>query len=283
MVGSEGRAGPEAAAGGVGFVQRIGLWLSLLLTAGIALPRLFTTSVSIDEAYSMDTAGRSLAGTLHQSIHFELQPPLYFLLLNLWLRLSRSPEFARFLSLGCVLFALVVLSRVGRRLGGGWGLALLPLLTALLAPVAWSAITVRGYALALLLLAVCACGFANLWWDDREPPRWALPAFILAGGAAIYTFYYSGFAIAGLVVAAAMSGRRRRELLTAVALLTLLVLPLLPAVRMQFASPSTAAGKRRGGQTMERRIRRTCSSADSSGRACCTARRGWSCSPSGSR
>ncbi len=212
---------------------RLALWTALLLTAAVALQRIFTTGVTVDEAYSLDTAGRSLAGTLQQATHFELQPPLYFLMLNLWLRIHESPEFARLLSLGCILVALVLLHRIGRRLGGDLLPALLPLLATLTAPVAWSAMTARGYALTLLLLVACLHGFVGIWGSDRAPERRDLPIFIGAGVAAIYTFYYSGFAVAGLVLAALLSGRRRRELAIACAVMVLAVAPLIPVVRAQ--------------------------------------------------
>ncbi len=227
----------DDAAGGAG--PRLALWTSLLLTLAVALPRIVTTSVSIDEAYSMDTAGRSIAGTLHQATHFELQPPLYFLVLNLWLSIHRSPEFARLLSLGFVLLTLVLLYRIGRRLGGDLAPALLPLLAALTAPVAWNAMTARGYGLTLLLLAVCCYGFVGLWCSDRPASRWDLPLFIAGGVAAIYSFYYSGFAVAGLVAAAMVSGRRRRELAIAMTAMVIIVLPLIPEVFAQASAHPT--------------------------------------------
>ena len=217
----------------------LALWASLLVTVGVGLPRIFGTSISIDEAYSMDTAGRSLAGTLHQATHFELQPPLYFLLLNLWLRLHRSPEFARLFSLGCILLALLLLYRVGRRLGGDIGAAILPLFAALSAPIAWSAVTERGYGLTLLLLVACCHGFVGVWCSDRPASRWDLPVFIVAGVAATYTFYYSGFAVAGLFAGALLSGRRRRELLIAAVCVAVAVLPLVPLVLLQSGAHPT--------------------------------------------
>ena len=58
-------------------------------------------SMWTDESYSINTAMRPLAGTWHQALHFELQPPLYFLALNLWLKIHSGIIFARLLSLTC--------------------------------------------------------------------------------------------------------------------------------------------------------------------------------------
>ncbi len=229
----------EQRAGRSGRLGAVALWTALALTTAVALQRIFTTSVTVDEAYSLDTAGRTLAGTLQQATHFELQPPLYFLILNLWLRIHGSPEFARLLSLGCILVALVLLHRVGRRFGGDLLPVLLPLLAALTAPVAWSAMTARGYALTLLLLSACLDGWVGVWSSDRPPARRDLACFIGAGVAAIYTFYYSGFAVAGLVLAALLSGRRRRELGIACTVMAFAVLPLVPVVLAQAGAHPT--------------------------------------------
>jgi uncharacterized membrane protein len=66
-------------------------------------------SLWIDEAYSFHSANRAVLTTWHQAIHFETQPPLYFVLLNLWLRLgSPSVHWMRTLSalaaIGCMAF-----------------------------------------------------------------------------------------------------------------------------------------------------------------------------------
>jgi MFS family permease len=66
---------------------------------------------------------------------------------------------------------------------------------------------------------------------------------MVAAIAAIYTFYYSGFAVAGLFAAALASGRRRRELLIAGVCLGVAVLPLIPTVLLQVgAHPTQSEG-----------------------------------------
>jgi hypothetical protein len=91
--------------------------VGLVAFAALVLWNSLHKSMWTDESYSMNTALRPLAGTVRQALRFELQPPLYFVALNGWLRLHAGIIFARLLSLGCALGTLGVLAAIGRLLG----------------------------------------------------------------------------------------------------------------------------------------------------------------------
>jgi hypothetical protein len=57
-----------------------------------------------DEVYSMNTSSGSLGYAFNQSYEFELQPPVYFLLLTIWRTFSASVFWARLLSVIAVFF-----------------------------------------------------------------------------------------------------------------------------------------------------------------------------------
>src|SRR5581483_2149502 len=66
-------------------------WIPVASAIGVAALAFWSSahkSIWVDEAYTLLTAGNSVAGTWHQAVHFELQPPLYFLVIHLWLKLG---------------------------------------------------------------------------------------------------------------------------------------------------------------------------------------------------
>jgi hypothetical protein len=190
-------------------------------------------SLWIDEAYSLHTANRALAATWHQALHFETQPPLYFALLNLWIRLgSPSVHWMRVLStigaVGCVLFLWA--TRPDNTPRRGFPPSLLAVVTA---TVVWAAAEARPYALALFFSAWTMFFFVRIM--DRQDDRSWLDATLYAIGAyaGLLTFYYVGFLFAGQWLAAAVLQRGRRWLTIALAAVALAFVPWLPVVHDQ--------------------------------------------------
>jgi hypothetical protein len=54
-----------------------------------------------DEMYSLHSTSGSPRFAFDQAIHFELQPPVYFVALALWRSIEASPFFARLFSVLC--------------------------------------------------------------------------------------------------------------------------------------------------------------------------------------
>src|SRR5258708_5390969 len=69
-----------------------------------------------DEMYSLHTSSGSPVFAIQQAVHFELQPPFYFLALSLWRVFSHSVFFARLFSSLCGCGAIVATAALGARL-----------------------------------------------------------------------------------------------------------------------------------------------------------------------
>lgn len=190
-------------------------------------------SLWIDEAYSFHTASRTLATTWHQAIHFETQPPLYFILLNLWLRLgSPSVHWMRILStlaaIGCMAFLWATRPDNTRRRG-----IPAPVFAMVTATVVWAAAEARPYALALFFSAWTMYFFVRIM--DRQDSRSWVDATLYAIGAyaGLITFYYVGFLLAGQWAAAVLLQRGRRWLTIALAAVSVAFVPWLTVVHDQ--------------------------------------------------
>lgn len=234
--------------------QRLLAGLSALIVVSVALYINTHKVLWTDEAYSLDTSRGGLGRTLDQAIHFELQPPLYYLLLNIWLRLWRSIEFARLLSTVFVVAAIPLLYRIGRILRvSGWAVSL-PLLAALCPYVLWSASEARPYGLAVFLSCVAIYFYARLLTEPSERPRLLAGLYVGTWTLCLLTFYYSGFLLLGQVVGAVV-GRRRAGLITlCAAIVGLLLLPWIPTIVMQVRMhPETSPATVIGGATMVER------------------------------
>ncbi len=211
-------------------------WVLAASAAGLIALTIWNSlhkSLWIDEAYSFHSASRTLAATWHQAIHFETQPPLYFILLNLWLRLGPpSVHWMRVLSalavIGCIVFLWATRpAHTGRR---GVPASVFAVVTA---TIVWAAAEARPYALALFFSAWTMYFFVRIM-DRRDDRSWRDAALYAIGAyAGLLTFYYVGFLLAGQWVAAALLQRGRRWLTIALAVVAFAFVPWLSVVRDQ--------------------------------------------------
>lgn len=211
-------------------------WVLAASAAGLIAITIWNSvhkSLWIDEAYSFHSASRTLAATWHQAIHFETQPPLYFILLNLWLRLgSPSVHWMRLLStlaaIGCMAFLWATRPDNTRRRG-----VPAPVFAMVTATVVWAAAEARPYALALFFSAWTMYFFVRIM--DRQDKRSWLDATLYAIGAyaGLMTFYYVGFLLAGQWIAAALLQRGRRWLTIALTVVAFAFVPWLTVVHDQ--------------------------------------------------
>lgn len=133
-----------------GVIRRIVL-AAVLAGWGLRLHRLDAQSFWYDEGTSATVAPRDV-GTILASAAGDIHPPLYYLLLHLWIGVAGSGEHVlRFPSVLVGTLSVALLYQLGRDVYGGWvGAAAAALLAAAPLPI-WYSQEVRMYALAAAL------------------------------------------------------------------------------------------------------------------------------------
>jgi mannosyltransferase len=186
-------------------------------------------SIWLDETFTLDRTGRSLAETLDQARFTSLKPPVYFLLTHYWRTFDSSIEFVRLLSTGAIAGAALVLDRVSRVLEIGRGWRSVAILAALAPHFIWAGAEARHYALVLLFLSLGFLFWARLFVRESTDPWRDGAWFVLWNVLAILTFYYAGFVVAAQFVAA-IPARRWRAWFATGAAIALALAPWIPLV-----------------------------------------------------
>lgn len=162
--------------------------LNLLITVPLAI----YLNLWLDELYSLTTSRLDLGSTIHQSIFFELQPPLYFILLNLWLRVNDSIIWARLLSIIFTVITIYITFDLSKRYIPKINSAALVVLIALNPFTIYAAIEARPPALGLLLSALLLLTFFDGYLASN-PKKNARRLYVIFSAFALYTQYYLGF------------------------------------------------------------------------------------------
>ncbi|GEM_PF-1884561 len=220
-------------------------WAAALALVVLATWNSVHKSMWMDEAYTEFTTRLPFHPMLDRALHYELQPPLYFAVLDLWRRISRTVEFGRGLSTIAAALVVVTMAGIGRRAGvRHWGL--LALAAAVLPGIVWAAAELRGYALVVLLVALTLYFFVRLVDPPATVAGSPAPAagrvavadavgYVVASAALLYAFYYGGFVLLGEWLAALVLRRRVLVLTGLLALTGCALLPLIPEVLRQVA------------------------------------------------
>ena len=180
----------------------LGLCAIVLLAFALRLYRLDVPALRWDEGWSIGLGSLGWQ-EIPRVASLEVHPPLFYLLLKPWLWLGKSSFSVRFFAvIGGVL--LVPLGyAVARRWSGrervGWLAALYVAVAPLLVYYGQVA---RMYSLCALLLLLSA--YFLLRALDGERTR-DYVVFVLAGAAALYTFYYNAFVLAALLAYALLA------------------------------------------------------------------------------
>ncbi len=210
----------------------------VLLGFGLRLNQLSLQPLWGDEGWSLYFAGQNVPQLLALTAS-DIHPPLYYLLLKLWLSIAgTSAETARFLSVAIGTLLIPTGYALGRRLfGERAGLMATSVITVM--PMAvYYAQEVRMYGL-ITLLGVVSTYFLVRWLDEPRPDQvrtnrkrglFSGGGYVLTATAALYTLYYAPFLIAAQAIFALVStgraaGRPLRRLLRPFVLMGLLYLP----------------------------------------------------------
>lgn len=172
------------------------LLVFLLIAAGLRVWNLDTQSIWFDEGYSWYAASQP---TLLQTVAGDLtNPPLYYLLLHVWIRLIGDSEFGlRSLSLLQGILLLAVMGMAARRWFGVSAATLTVALGAFAPLLWWASQEARMYNTLALAVLSAMIGFSDILTAERPSHRsW----WLLLGGeaAALYT-HNTGIVVLGAV------------------------------------------------------------------------------------
>ncbi len=185
------------------------MWLIILLAFGLRTWAIDRQDIWGDEAVSIQLCRQDLAQVVAGGA--ETVPPLYHLLLFLWLRLAGTTPLAiRFLSAAFSTLAVPLVYLLGRQIFGrpaAGGLA--ALLAAVSPALIYYAQEARVYGVLVFLTAASLCCALRVMHTPRRPGPWV--AYALTSLAAGYTHYYAFFVVLAqnLVVLPRLVRRRR--------------------------------------------------------------------------
>ena len=200
----------------------IGHWPLLVLACLVALAlrvhRLAEPLMRWDEGWSVAHASRSWPEIV-QIASWEVHPPLFYLLLKPWLALGRNVFLVRFFPVLVSLLAVPLMFRAATCWMGRRRLAWLAAgLTAVAPAFVYYAQVTRMYPLVVVWLLLAT--WALLRWLGKGG-KWTLVGFTAASLAALYTFYYTAWALVGLYGYGLLAARRNRKGLLAAGAVTL--------------------------------------------------------------
>lgn len=195
----------------------------ITLAAALRFAAIGDKSLWFDEAFSVHVANRPIAQVLAFVRHGETHPPLYYLLLSVWVGIFGTSETA-LRSLGALASTLTVGGTwwLGRRLGGPMVGAIAAFLTAVAPFQVLAAQEARMYPLlGLLTLISWAALIVAL-----EGRRWGWVAYVVATVLALYTHYFAFLSLVGQAVFVSFAvPRSRPQWLVSQLVVVLLYLP----------------------------------------------------------
>lgn len=177
------------------FLEKNRLLIIGVLYFGLTIPLAIILNIRQDEAYTLDTTSRSLVYAFNQALHFELQAPLYFVLVSMWRFFSDSIFWARLFSILAIFVALLIFDKILR---GRITQRFFPLLFFAIHPLSiWAAMEIRVYAFSVLTVGAYLYFLVCHYKDNTEKRRNRLMhiGLIIAG---LFSFYYFGFILAGV-------------------------------------------------------------------------------------
>lgn len=197
-----------------------------------------------DEEYTLATTAHGAVYALHRAISYELQAPLYFVLVALLRDIAPSLVAARMFSVACALGVTATSTAIARRLWPDidpWPLAAFVAFNPF---VVFAAVEIRLYALAILVSGLLWLTFYDGFFCGQR--RGARIAFVILAVAALYLEYFLAFELVGFAVALLIAGRFRalRTYVIAGMICAIGFLPMLAVLHSQIHAAFAAPGSR---------------------------------------
>jgi uncharacterized membrane protein len=224
-------------------------WILLAIIAvhlAIALPAAYYLNIWVDESSSLYATEHGFWMAFQNAASEQKQAPLYFWILSLWREIDGSILFARLFSIICSVTAIPLFHLLARRIADRPGAAFLTAFFGLHPFLIWASLEIRVYSLVILLSIILFRTFIAAFWEldkSRTPGRPSAPDmwFLITVIVALYTNYYLGFLIAGLLAALIFSRRwseaKRFALLMAIAAIAFI--PLIFEIVAEFRSKTS--------------------------------------------
>jgi len=183
---------------------------SAIVTLGLAL-RLYHLnyeSVWFDEIFSLSVSRQTIGEMYPALVKDFVHPPLHYFLLHFWFKLvGFGPYQGRLLSVVFGTLAIAATYLLGEYLFGRRAASVAALLLAVSQLGVMYSQEARPYALLLFLVPCCSYLFLLALRTGRAGPWWG---FVCTAILVVYTHYYGAFAIAALLVFAALYHKRYR-------------------------------------------------------------------------
>jgi 4-amino-4-deoxy-L-arabinose transferase-like glycosyltransferase len=207
--------------------------LVLLLAAAVRLWGLHTQSLSMDEVTELTIARRDLSAIPWVSDGF---PPLYHLLLHIWLKLFPGDDASRWLALILGVLSVLAIWRLGHLLGGRVIGECTALCLALSPLHVWYSQEGRAYTLYFLVAVVALWLFFRAIETARQSD-WMMYGLACAAGMYVHYYFFVLVLANAVILVAERPGRRHLgPAVAAHAAIALLSVPLVWVVRGDFQS-----------------------------------------------
>ena len=166
----------------------------------------YKINISEDEAYTLNTTSRSLAGVIRQSYYFENQPPVYFILFSWWRYIFPGIFFARLFSIFFIFLSAYFFYRL-TLLFLNYKCSKWTVVIFLLNPFTVRvALYMRTYALLIFLSTIANYLFFRYYFEGKKK---FLYLFLIISAIGIYTQYFFIFLIVTFgIILLIFKGRR---------------------------------------------------------------------------
>jgi hypothetical protein len=173
--------------------------LFLIIYFGYLLFTCFREYIWVDEGYSLMTSSQTVTFAFKKAIQIEFQPPLFYVLLNLWRNINHSIYFARLLSILLLFISIFPIKALFKQLfGDRYKIFTIVFLSNTF--VIGSALEIRYPTLMILFTVLTEYLFLTGYFRSKPKPSQRL-LYIVVALLGVYTQYYFSFLlIANFVV-----------------------------------------------------------------------------------
>lgn len=226
--------------------------LLIVLHAVLVIPLAYSLNIWADEASTLYATRDGFWTAFYTAASEQKQAPAYFWILSLWRYLNDSIFFARLFSVICSLLAIHQFSRLASRFLSDRAGLLATAFFALHPILVWASLEIRVYSFVILLSVLLIRLFYEAFYEahDRNTGlRYKKSWFLIVVILSLWTNYYLGFVIAGLLVALVLS-RKWRESMKFLLLMLIAAVAFMPLLFDLFAEFAVKTGGFQAGKSL---------------------------------